>query len=207
MSARRGIGDNAPPLADRLALDYADLAEEIAPLAVDDVPPVDGEASVAAYSAHASGLKALAAKIEAARKVEKAPILADGRTVDGFFNTLAEPVKTATNAFVSAINAWQTAKLKAEREAQRKAEEAARIFDADPPPAPAATKDVARVVSSSGRVAASASTVWRHRIVDATKVPREYMMPSDGAIKEAMARGVRDIPGVEIFEDVRTVIR
>lgn len=207
MSARRGIGDNAPPLEDRLALDYAALAEEIVPLAVDDVPPVDGEASVAAYSAHASSLKALAAKIEAARKVEKAPILADGRTVDGFFNTLAEPVKTATSAFVSAINAWQTAKLKAEREAQRKAEEAARIFDAEPPLAPAATKDVARVVSSSGRVVASASTVWRHRVIDPDKVPRAYLMPNDAAIKAAIAGGVRAIDGVEIFEEARTTIR
>lgn len=207
MSARRGIGDNAPPLADRLAIVYAALAEETASLTVGDVAPVDGDEMVAAYSAHASGLKALTARIEAARKVEKAPILADGRTVDGFFNDLAEPIKVATSAFVSAINAWQTAKLKAEREAQRKAEEAARIFDAEPPPAPVATKDIARVVSSSGRVAASASTIWLHRVTDPAKVPRVYLQVSDAAIKAAIAGGVRAIDGVEIFEEVRTSIR
>ena len=197
---------NAPPLVDRLALDYADLAEEAAPLAVDHVDPVDSEDAVAAYSAHARDLKSLAAKIEKARKAEKQAILDDGRAIDGFFNTLAAPVKAAADAFVAAINAWQTAKLMAEREAQRKAEEAARIFEAEPPPAPVEVKEVARVVSSSGRVAASASTVWRHRVVDLEKLPRAYMMANDAAIKAAIAGGIREIPGVEIVEELRTRI-
>lgn len=201
------LGHNSPPLADRLALDYADLAEEAAPLAVDHVDQVDSEEAVAAYSAHARDLKTLAAKIEKARKAEKETILRDGRAVDSFFNTLAEPVKAAANAFVTAINAWQTAKLMAEREAQRKAEEAARIFDAEPEPtAPVEVKEVARVVSSSGRVAASASTVWLHRVTDPAKVPRVYLQVSDAAIKAAIAGGVREIEGVEIFEQVRTRI-
>lgn len=197
---------NAPPLADRLALDYDELAQEVAAVPDDAPAPVDGEEAVAAYSAHARDLKSLAAKIEKARKAEKETILRDGRAVDGFFNTLAAPVKAAADAFVAAINAWQTAKLMAEREAQRKAEEAARIFEAEAPPAPVEVKEVARVVSSSGRVAASASTVWLHRVTDPAKVPRVYLQVSDAAIKAAIAGGVREIEGVEIYEQVRTRI-
>ena len=63
------------------------------------------------------------------------------------------------------------------------------------------------MVTVSGHVAATARTVWRHRVVDLEKVPRAYLMVNDAAIKAAIAGGMRSIEGVEIFEDVVTAIR
>lgn len=45
--------------------------------------------------------------------------------------------------------------------------------------------------------------IWRARIVDASKLPREYLMPNDAAI-QAMAKTTKGsvaIPGVEMYED------
>lgn len=196
---------NAPPLKDRLALDYDALAQEVATVLEEAPPPLETEEAVAAYSAQAKDLKTLAAKIEKARKTEKDAFLRDGKTVDEFFGTLAQPVKDAADAYVSEINAWQSKKLKEERERQRKEAEAARIFEAEPV-APVVVKDAARVLSSLGYVAASASTVWLHRVTDPAKVPRVYLQVSDAAIKAAIAGGTREIPGVEIYEQVKTRI-
>jgi hypothetical protein len=43
-----------------------------------------------------------------------------------------------------------------------------------------------------------------HEVTDPAAVPRQYLMVNDAAIKAAIAGGVRDIPGVRIYEDVRT---
>jgi hypothetical protein len=208
------IGHNQPPLGERLEIDHASLAQQASDvLALDALPPIMVDDDLAIYSERAKALKGVAGMIEKARKAEKDQILKDGRTIDDFFGKLTKPVKDAADAIVAKINDWQRKKLEAERKAraeqERKEQEAARIFGDEPPPlsAPVAAKEAARVVASSGRVTAAASTVWRHRVVDPEKLPRRFLMPNDAAIKAAIAGGAREIPGVEVFEEVRTVIR
>lgn len=203
---------NNPPLAARLELDYADLAEraaEGAALVPVELTPISTDDDAAAYAETAGALKEYVGTtglIEKARKAEKDQILKDGRTVDSFFARIAEPANSALNRVLAEINRYQSAKLQAEREARRQAEEAARIFDA-PAPVPVETKDVGRVVSVSGHVAATARTIWRHRVVDPEKIPRAYLAPNDAAIKAAIAGGVRQIDGIEIVEELVTAIR
>lgn len=48
---------------------------------------------------------------------------------------------------------------------------------------------------------------WKAEIEDEAKVPREYCIPSQKLINEAIKAGVREIPGVKIFEDISSVIR
>lgn len=196
---------NAPPLADRLELDHAGLAQEVAGVPDETPLPIETEEAVIAYSERAKFLKGISGKIEKARKAEKDQFLKDSKTVDAFFAKLGKPIADATQAVVGAINVWQNKKLAEERERQRKEAEAARIFDAEPV-APVVVKEATRVVSASGYVAASASTVWLHRVTDPAQVPRVYLQVSDAAIKAAIAGGARAIPGVEIYEQVRTRI-
>jgi len=49
--------------------------------------------------------------------------------------------------------------------------------------------------------------VWRHRITDAEKVPREFCSPDLKLIAAAVRSGARNIPGVEIFEDNEIWVR
>lgn len=48
---------------------------------------------------------------------------------------------------------------------------------------------------------------WAFEVVDAGAVPRDYCEPSDRLIRQAVTGGIREIPGVRIFEKVQTVIR
>ena len=210
---------NHPPLADRLDLEHGDLTQHVASvLALDPLPPIFGDDDLVPYSERAKLLKQAAGVVEKARKGEKDQILKDGRTVDDWFGRLAVPLKAAADAVVAAINSHQRKMLEEKRaaeEAARKAEQErlkaeATPFD-DPAPvaqvAPIKAAEATRVVSSSGRVAATASTVWRHEVTDPAAVPRQYLMVNEAAIKAAIAGGVREIPGVRVYEDVRTAIR
>jgi hypothetical protein len=211
---------NAPPLAERLEIDHETLAQQVADaLALEALPPIFGDDDLVPYSERAKALKAVAGAVEKSRKAEKDQILKDGRTIDGFFANLAEPVKKAADAIVAAINAHQRRMLeekrKAEEAARREAEERAKAeatpFD-DPVPTPAPVvpiraAEAARVVGSGGRVTATAQTVWKAEVTDPAAVPRQFLMVNEAAIKAAVAGGMREIPGVRIFEDVRTVVR
>jgi len=203
------MGHNQPPLAERLEIDHASLAQQAADvLAGEALPPIMDDEDLEAYSDRAKALKSVAGMIEKARKGEKDQILKDGKTIDGFFQRLSKPLTDAADAVVAAINGWQRKKLEEQREAERREREAAAALQIEEAPAaPAPVKEVARVVTSSGRVAAAAVKFWAFRVTDPAKVPARYLMVNEAAIKAAVAGGVREIDGVEIYEDVRTAIR
>lgn len=204
------MGHNQPPLAERLEIDHASLAQQATDaLAVEALPPIMVDDDLADYSERAKALKGVASMIEKARKSEKDQINKDAKTVEAFFAKISKPVTDAADAVVAAINGWQRKKLEEQREAERREREAAAALQMpeEAPAAPAPVKEVARVVTPSGRVAASAATFWTFRVKDPGKVPARYLMVNEGAIKAAVSGGVREIDGVEIYEDVRTAIR
>lgn len=207
---------NTPPLAERLEIEHANLAAkavECADLVPDTLAPVTTDEDAGAYAETAKTLKGCLTAIETARKKEKDQILKDGRAIDGHFATMSEPVKAAADRVVAAINDFQTKRLEEQRRIQREADERARkeaeAFEEPPPPvsAPVVAKEAARVIGFSGTAVAAASVKWMHEVTDATQVPREFLMVNDSAIKAAIAGGRREIPGVRIFEQVRTAIR
>lgn len=222
---------NEPPLSDRLALDHADLvreATEAAALVPDTLRAIETDEEAAAYTDTAADIKGILAQADAAFTVEKAPWLAGGRAVDEFFGfrkELAAAVKRVTAALDARANlllAQQrrqeaeeaaAAKAAADAETARLRREAAAFDEPAPAPviaayvAPAPVKDVARVVSISTGNKASASVTWTHRVVDVDKVPRQFLMVNEAAIKASIKGGTRKIEGVEIFEAAKTAIR
>lgn len=64
-----------------------------------------------------------------------------------------------------------------------------------------ATKEV-----QSMRVS-GAKKVWTFTLKDESQVPREYLVVDEKKIREAIRAGVREIPGVEIFQDTQIAIR
>lgn len=71
------------------------------------------------------------------------------------------------------------------------------IPDAPPPPPPPKTK----TTSSGSR--ATVKENWKHEVVDLIEVPDGYCktVADDFAIKTAIKNGVREIPGVRIYDD------
>jgi hypothetical protein len=79
---------NAPPLAERLEIEHANLAAkavECAEMVPDTLAPVATDEDAGAYAETAKTLKACLTAIETARKKEKDQILKDGRAIDGHF--------------------------------------------------------------------------------------------------------------------------
>lgn len=221
VNPRAVIGGNEPPLSERLGLDHADLLKRATEAAgkVAETPRADTERQVAALTEQAKGLKELLSEADAAFTAAKAPWLAGGRTVDDFFR-FRDTVKAATARLVKAINTFQQAQLAAKRKAEAEAAEKARreaiVMDEAPPaaPAPIVVKEAARIVTSSGSKAA-ATVKWKGRVLDFDQVPRQYLVLNERALQAAIdgmkAQGKKledaKIPGVEVYEDVRTSIR
>lgn len=206
---------NSPPLAERLEIDYADLVQRTSnalALVPGELRLIETDEEAGEYAETAKAIKDVAAAVEKARKGEKDEALKMGRAIDGYFAKMGEPLTALVNKIVGAINTFQRAKLEAERrqreEEERRARQEAAVFDEPPPPiaAPILVKEAARVTSISG-TKATASRKWVHEVTDANAVPRQYLMVNDAALKAAIAGGARAIPGVRIFEDVRTAIR
>jgi DNA polymerase III alpha subunit (gram-positive type) len=69
----------------------------------------------------------------------------------------------------------------------------------------AVVESIAPVVESKFEQAAGISTreVWKFRIVDATKIPREYLIPDENYIGEMVrvTKGKKQIDGIEIYTE------
>jgi len=57
---------------------------------------------------------------------------------------------------------------------------------------------------SSGYSTTTVKEHWTYEVIDATKVPKQFLEPSDKLIKDALKEGVRKIEGLEI-KDIGTV--
>jgi len=63
------------------------------------------------------------------------------------------------------------------------------------------------VSRSDNGSAAHIRRVWKAEIVDVQAVPREFCSPDMRLINEAVKAGIREVPGLRIFEDIQTILR
>lgn len=160
---------------------------------------------------------------EDARKKTKQPYLDAGKQVDGHFSQIVDPLAGLKRRMEARIGDHQRRVAEEERrrreeEARRAAEEAAKkeaavetkdeLDEAIEAHAEAAKaqkaaeappQELARARGEYGAVATT-RTVWMHEVTDATKIPREYLIVNDAAIKAAIKAGVREIAGIRIYE-------
>jgi hypothetical protein len=152
------------------------------------------------------------------------------KTADDERKTLVEPlngvVKTINLRFKRYTGPLEEAKMlidgkmvaygrkvadaqRVEDEKRRKEEDAVRAeeFPDEMPftPPTAAPKPVT-VYGNTGS-AASFTNTWDFEVTSATEVPREYLVPDEKKIRQAVKDGVRTIPGVNIFEKTGLRVR
>jgi predicted acyl esterase len=108
----------------------------------------------------------------------------------------------------------QQAKDEADREAADKLAEEAREAAAEAQTAESAIASLPEVSLPSAVVPAapkpqgiSTRMVWKHRIVDASAVPRDYLMIDEKGIRGAIREGIREIPGVVIEQVPEMAVR
>jgi hypothetical protein len=54
---------------------------------------------------------------------------------------------------------------------------------------------------------ASQRKAWTFEVIDAGAIPREFLMVDEAQIRDAVKMGVREIPGVRIFEETKVIFR
>jgi len=175
-------------------------------------------------------------KAEAVRKGLKAPLLAAGRALDRFFKTdLSDGLAAAAAKVEALLGIWQRAKVTAERQLRDAAARAARevadrlaaeaMRSGDPNLAQQARQadDAAQRaeavlhtgLAAVGRTAGEAGAVaslkshWTYEVVDFAQVPHEWLIIDDRKVRSAIRGedGLRDIPGLRIYNDPQTVVR
>lgn len=132
----RGLGDNTPPadaamqaIMDRLEADYAALVNTCTQMcdSATELPAViETSEQLAKFAATVQEFRELAKRVESTREQEKAPYLAGGRAVDGFFFRLSDAVLKSQAAVNSIITTFKQRQLAEERERLRREQEQAR---------------------------------------------------------------------------------
>lgn len=212
------IGHNRPPIvtAEELAAATADLDQRSeALIASAGRARVENEAHAGRAADLIKMITSHVKALDDVREAHKRPIIDAGKAVDAHFKARTAPLDEAKGAMKGLISTWQAAEraraaaeAKARLDAARAAEERARAAGllstapaVKPEPEP---QPVVRGATGAGIVTTKR---WVHEVTDPTAVPRQYLAVDDAAIKAAVKAGVRDIPGVRIYQDETVTVR
>jgi hypothetical protein len=167
-------------------------------------------------------VKSVLKKIEAKRKEYVAPLNDVVGTINSDAKKSAAPFVQAESIIKKALSdyAVELDKKRRDEEAARSAEQRKlleqavvaapakqeeileKIGDIESAPLPAVTKGA---YSDSGMV--SYRKVWKWRVKSENDIPRQYLTVHDASITAAVRCGVRDITGIEIYEEKTVVTR
>ncbi len=178
-------------------------------------------------------LKAEITSTDATRTKIKAPVLHAQRLIDGQAKKLTDELANAGQQVTWRITEYLREKEARERKAAEEearqlalaADEAMRLADEANTPsaddaavlalheaqqaaaqAGASTLDLTRTRSQGGSLAALKDN-WVYEIVDLSKVPTAYLTINDTIAKAAIKSGVREIPGLRIWNDAKAFVR
>jgi adenylate kinase len=150
--------------------------------------------------------------VEERRKFFVNPLNEQVKRINSLFKQIAEPLEKAEAIIKSKILTYrqeQERKRREEEERLRKLVEAeqkklekqaAKKGMPAPPPIPIPTIPKQEKTIESNEAQVTARVVWDFEIEDETKIPREFLMVNEKAIRAAVKAGVRNIPGVRIFQ-------
>ena len=180
---------------------------------------VSDDASAQQATAMAGETKRLGKKLEEGRKEVIEDPSRFVKSVNGLIKGFTDPLNTIESGLKTKIGQYQYKVELERREAERKAQEEVRKLQAKldaqakktgiapiqvQAPVVVPQKTVARSDNGS---AAHIRRVWKAEIVDAQAVPREFCSPDMRLINEAVKAGIREVPGLRIFEDIQTILR
>lgn len=180
---------------------------------------VTGDEELGEASNLISYVAKLKKQLEAAREKIVTPHNDYVKKVNEMFKRRMLPLDQARTAIEGKILQYRRAeqeRIRKEQEALRKAaeeEQRKRAQEAEEkgtePPAPAAVPYIAPPEKSvkAGLGTVTAKKTWTFEVADEGQVPREYLVVDDKKIRAAVQSGVREIPGVKIFETETLAVR
>lgn len=131
------------------------------------------------------------------------------------FNTKLVTIEGLMKQKISTYRSYQEqrrreaelAAKKATEDVQKKLNEEAKKTGTEPVQVPLAIIPKQEPVTRSESGSAYGRKVWTFRVIDPSLVPREYLVVSDTRVRDAIKGGIREIPGIEIFEESKTSFR
>lgn len=234
---RERIGMNNPPIAERLAIDHADLLEEVERLAAraNEAPRrIASETDAEIVKQVNRDAAALWKKVDGVREVEKEPFLRGGNEVQAFFKPALDRADKIKKFFQGVAD--DHARTVAAEERRRRDEEARKLREEADRQREIAERAAAAerpTVASKAEVKAEeaieraerlevapvaldgAKTEWAYRIVNVDAIDlnalRSFIPVEvvEKAIRQHMRihKGSRPIAGVEFHEQVKAVLR
>ena len=146
-------------------------------------------------------------QIEEKRKTFIDPINQARNEINSSFKKVVDPIKFAKDELTSRLMAWrekEQARIRAEREkAVREEERRQKIKDAHEAKGHKVKEEitpVAKPMPFSVNDTTKIRKDWKHEVENEALVPREYLIVNGPAITAAVRAGVRDIPGVKIYQ-------
>jgi hypothetical protein len=147
--------------------------------------------------------KEMGKHVEAMRKKQIEPLRKIIAAVNDKAKDITEPLEEVETIIKQKSGAYQ-ALLESERlQKIEKQKEVAKILgDADPVFVP----QVEKTLRGEG-VIAYTKTERKFRITEALEVPRQFLKVDEAAIELAIRQGCHQIPGIEIYEEQKTILR
>lgn len=152
--------------------------------------------------------------IEERRQFLVRPLNNHVSAINEMFKRFLAPALEADRILRGKIADFRTEQARVRLEEQRRADAAAAALQKRLDDEAAAEGTTAPTVMP-GTVLAPPSTignasmrkVWKFDVLDDDLVPRDYLVVDETAIRKAVAAGVREIPGVRIYQDEQVTIR
>jgi hypothetical protein len=152
--------------------------------------------------------------IEERRQFLVRPLNNHVSSINEMFKRFLAPALEADRILRGKISTFRTEQQKARLEEQRRVNEAAaalqrKLSDEAAAEGVEAPKVMAPTVLPPPATIGNASMrkVWKFDVLDDELVPRDYLVVDESLIRKAMAAGVREIPGVRIYQDEQVTIR
>lgn len=136
------------------------------------------------------------------------------KRVNDLFKTLGAPLLEADSLIRGKVSTYRITQTEIARKEQERlnilaAQQQVRLDVKAEKQGVEAPKIVAPIVAPPPRKVGNVATrkVWKFTVTAADKVPTEYLIVDETKIRQAVNAGVREIPGVSIFEKETVVVR
>jgi len=140
------------------------------------------------------------------------------RGVNAFAKVYTAKLKAIENELKTKLNSYSVKQEMIRREAERKAQDEARKLQAKidaeakkknikpvvvPPPVLPVKSEPTRTAEGS----ASTRKVWAWEVEDHSLIPFKWMVLDEKKVNQAVRLGMRNIPGIRIYQETKTVLR
>lgn len=149
--------------------------------------------------------------IEEKRKEVTKPLLDRKKQIDDFAKTLTADLNNAVKSLRQQIQKYEEEKerrrleelRRLEEERRRQEEELRKAQEQNDVSQIEKLQKLSEIEQQSSQLSEKSSSlrmIWTFELVDINAVPREYLVLDETAVRRAIQSGVREIPGLKIFQ-------